>query len=323
MTLSTTPKKIKLHPWSLEYLRLKLLVSVFRFLALARPLIRPKPEPLPSTHERVLVQIPSRDARRTIKAYVHRPKSHRGRALPVHVTFHGSGFVLDSLGEDAVFVNHLIHRLGPDLVVIDADYRKAPEWPFPAAPNDAEDVLAHVLSRPDAYDPRRVTVGGFSAGGNLALVAASAFGPEKIAAVTSLYPVTDFLIPADKRRLKADVKPESGLPLPPWMSRLFNQSYFVDTAHKKDSAASVISRDPSSFPPTLVACGEVDTLYYDSQHLADKLAAAGIKSRFISIEQEGHGFDKLCKTQHSLQRREHVYSAFADWIQQAWDKNQN
>jgi acetyl esterase/lipase len=50
--------------------------------------------------------------------------------------------------------------------VLDVQYRLAPEHPFPAGAHDAEDVVRYVLARPQDYDPDRIVVSGFSAGGN-------------------------------------------------------------------------------------------------------------------------------------------------------------
>jgi acetyl esterase/lipase len=48
----------------------------------------------------------------------------------------------------------------------------APEWPFPAAPEDVKDIIDYVLKNKEGYlDTSRVVIGGFSAGGTLALTA--------------------------------------------------------------------------------------------------------------------------------------------------------
>ncbi|KAG8705722.1 hypothetical protein FRC08_001501 [Ceratobasidium sp. 394] len=83
---------------------------------------------------------------------------------------HGSGFVIGSLFEsDAEFYRDISREAGA--IVLDCDYAKAPTHTFPAAYDDVCDVIAHVLANQDGhYDTSRLTIGGFSAGGTLALV---------------------------------------------------------------------------------------------------------------------------------------------------------
>lgn len=48
----------------------------------------------------------------------------------------------------------------------------APENPFPAAPDDVKDIIDYVVANAEGYfDTSRITIGGFSAGGTLALTA--------------------------------------------------------------------------------------------------------------------------------------------------------
>ncbi|GAC75276.1 arylacetamide deacetylase [Moesziomyces antarcticus T-34] len=318
----------RLHDWSLRYLRLKIMVLVLRSLNSLRPLVHRNRPPLPHAFERHVVDIPSRDQNRTIRAHIYRSKrvapSSDGVAapLPVHITWHGSGFVLPNLGDDYAFIAHVLEQLGPDRTLIDADYRKAPEHPFPAASHDAQDLVNYVLAQPQVYDPHRITLGGFSAGGNLSLVVASQLGPTRIAGVAALYPAVDFTVRPGARTAPSKQRPDSGFALPNWMSNMFLDSYFVRDQDKSHPLCSVYFQDANRFPPVLLACGQGDTLHYASEKLVRKLTDAGRKdARFISVDNEGHGFDKLPRGPTSLQRRDHVYSEFANFIRNTWDQH--
>jgi acetyl esterase/lipase len=61
-------------------------------------------------------------------------------------------------------------------LVFDADYRKAPEHPFSAAIQDAEDIAYYLIANLDKYDPSNIFISGFSAGGSIAIVTASTLG---------------------------------------------------------------------------------------------------------------------------------------------------
>lgn len=116
----------------------------------------------------------SKDSRRKIVVDVYEPSESTNLArrgpLPVHVNFHGSGFVLPCHGSDAELCAHWAAQIG--CIALDSDYAKGPRHPYPAAIDDALDVLAYVESRKDLFDLSKITVGGFSSGANVAIQAA-------------------------------------------------------------------------------------------------------------------------------------------------------
>ncbi|EMR63797.1 putative esterase lipase protein [Eutypa lata UCREL1] len=74
-------------------------------------------------------------------------------------------------GTDALFCARLARDAG--IAVLDADYRKGPEHTFPRALHDAEDVLRWVAAQSHRFDRTPVAVSGFSAGGTIAVAAAT------------------------------------------------------------------------------------------------------------------------------------------------------
>lgn len=169
----------------LGYLRLKIIITFLRIFTRykAREPLRRDAELAEAGYsvrqEQLL--IPSRDSRRYITAALYLPSksiasfSPASQApSPVLVNWHGSGFCLTGLlGSNVLFAARVTHAL--QISVLDVDYRKAPEHPFPAAVHDVEDALRWVGSGENRrrFDPSRIAVSGFSSGGTLALVAAS------------------------------------------------------------------------------------------------------------------------------------------------------
>ncbi|KAG9121722.1 hypothetical protein FRC07_002202 [Ceratobasidium sp. 392] len=114
---------------------------------------------------------------RNIKINVFQPEEFDARKkYPVYMNFHGSGFVLQGLGSDADFCRFVSNQTGA--LVLDCDYAKAPERPFPAAPQDIKDIIDHVVKNQEGYfDTSKLAIGGFSAGGNLALTSGASQPP--------------------------------------------------------------------------------------------------------------------------------------------------
>jgi acetyl esterase/lipase len=122
--------------------------------------------------------------------------------LPSVINLHGSGFLLDTFGDDARFCQLIADQV--NCVVFDVDYSKAPEHPFPCANEDADSVLEWIAENVALNKkleekrkglcvcPDRVALTGFSSGGNLVLttcVRAKDSGRlDMIKAVVAFYP---------------------------------------------------------------------------------------------------------------------------------------
>ncbi|KAL5640359.1 hypothetical protein ACGC1H_007579 [Rhizoctonia solani] len=64
-----------------------------------------------------------------------------------------------------------------------------PEHPFLAAPNNVKGAIEYVLANTEGYfDTNRITIGGFSAGGALAITAKASLPKGTLKGVISIYP---------------------------------------------------------------------------------------------------------------------------------------
>lgn len=270
------------------------------------------------------IKIPSRDEGRFIPAIRYTPEGATG-ALPVHVNFQASGWVLMRLGLDRYMLSLFAKRL--NATVIDAAYRRAPWYRFPSAQDDCEDATAYVFANPSLYDSSRVTLGGSSAGGCMALVTAATFGPSKIKGVFSLYPVTRMERHAEmkKHKVQLNKKFHSGIVIPAWIMSFFVLAYANgDEAELNDVRFSPFKESVSKFPEhILLACGDADTLYGDGKVLIEKIHREGSEGQkknteFLSIPDEAHEFNNFPQSPHSVEWRDKLYEAAIAKLQAAW-----
>ncbi|MFI5953906.1 alpha/beta hydrolase [Cryptosporangium sp. NPDC051539] len=110
----------------------------------------------------------------SINAIVYRPDGVEN--APAYLNFHGGGFWIGG-GLDVLRAGAAVHgararTLG--VVVVDVDYRMAPEHKFPLPVEDCFAALTWVAANAEQLgaDPGRLAVGGGSAGGNLATAVA-------------------------------------------------------------------------------------------------------------------------------------------------------
>lgn len=91
----------------------------------------------------------------------------RAENCPVHVNFHGGGFIFPQNADDDRYCARLAAELRG--IVVDVDYAHSDRHPFPAALEQSWAVMKWVFSRCESWgaDPKRVSMGGHSAGGAL------------------------------------------------------------------------------------------------------------------------------------------------------------
>jgi acetyl esterase len=208
---------------------------------------------------------------------------------PVLVYFHGGGWVVGDLETHDGIARALANGAGCLVVLV--DYRRAPEHKFPAAAEDAYAVVKWVAERGlnGRSDPGRIAVGGDSAGGNLAAVAALMArdrGGPRLAFQLLLYPALE-------RRFETASYHEnaSGFGLTRDDMVWFWRQYLrddVDAAHAY--AAPLRAADLSGLPPALVLTAEYDPLRDEGRAYAERLEADGVPATEVRFAGMIHGF---------------------------------
>jgi acetyl esterase len=205
------------------------------------------------------------------------------------VYFHGGGFVIGDLETHDAPCRMLCADGAQH--VLSVAYRLAPEHPFPAAVDDAVAALgwaqAHAASL--GADPSRVAVGGDSAGGNLAAVAAQRAAHEGRPPIAQLlvYPVTDGV-----ERRPSDALFDEGWFLSQADRGTFAMHYHGAVAVAPDDPrlAPLRAPDLSGLPPALVVTAGFDILRDEGEAYAEALRAAGTSARTLRVTGFGHGF---------------------------------
>jgi acetyl esterase len=160
-------------------------------------------------------------------------------------------------------------------IIVSADYHRAPENKFPAAPNDAYAAFTWTLAHAKEFngDPTRVAVGGESAGGNLATVV-SIMARDKKATMPVhqllVYPVVD----NDMTR-PSYVQNAAAKPLNKPMMEWFFKHYAADAA--SPMALPLKNADLKGLPAATIVAAEIDPLMSEGKAYADALKKAGVK----------------------------------------------
>lgn len=293
-----------------QYIRLKAIVTLIRLInyIFTRPHFTPSP-----TCIRKVIRIPSRDLNRFINAWVYYPNNYSDtKKYGLVINWHGGAYCLPNLGMDHQFCEKIATE--NNVLVLDVDYRKAPEYPLPRAVEDAEDTFRWVESQGQMFDLDRVALSGFSSGGNLALVASSELRHKfkiNIRAVYAFYPGVDLSIPPEEKTV-----PEPIRPLPVSFQHLLADAYVPRMEDRKSPKASPMYAEGTSFPEhVILVASSGDIFTPEIEVFGKKLERAGRDVEIVRIE-GAHGCDKTINPKtFRPEARDFAYNRVAQSLQ--------
>lgn len=235
--------------------------------------------------------------------------AHAADALrPLVINIHGGGFVRGYQHRDTVFCAHLASRL--DAVVLDLDYRLAPEHVFPIPVLEVHDIVLWAIAHAAdlGIDPDRVAMGGHSAGGNLTAAVclmAARSGGLGLRAQFLDYPFLDAVTePADK------LEPHSIFTAD--RLRAFNALYGAKRESLADPLMSPLYAEEEALvgqPPAFVMIAGLDPLRFEAQRYAGRLITAGVDVTVRQYHDCDHGF-LIAGQAHHLEAR----ATLIDWL---------
>ena len=273
----------------------------------ARVVSNPEPPELKSVRS---LAIPAPHG--SIPARVYTPLRLReaNGLAPCLAFFHGGGWVIGNLDSHDVVCRKLADE--GQLIVISVDYRLAPEHKFPAAVDDAIAATKWIAGNAKelGIDASRLSVGGDSAGGNLAAVVAISArdgnGPA-IAGQVLIYPAIDFALTHPSHS-----EPETSILLTHSVIRWFRDHYLNGAADIDDWRASPArAKTLIGLPPAYVLTAGGDPLRDEGDEYAKRLKEAGVPVTYRNFPGQFHGFFTMGKL---LRQANVAASEIGDWL---------
>ncbi len=219
-------------------------------------------------------------------ARVYRPEG--AGPWPTLVFLHGGGFVIGDLDTHDQTCRRICS--GADTVVLAVDYRLAPEAAYPAAVDDALAAVRWAADHLSELGGRDLlAVGGDSAGGNLAAVAAQEL-PELVGAQVLICPTTHVLgdYPSRTDNGKGRFLEYAT------MLWFFDHYSAGDTSlDPDDPRLSPIFGDLEGLGPALVVTAEFDPLRDEGEAYADRLVQAGVTVDRVRYDGLVHNFQDM------------------------------
>ncbi|MEV0341794.1 alpha/beta hydrolase [Nocardia sp. NPDC050713] len=216
-----------------------------------------------------------------VRAYL--PKLSVKEKRPLLVWCHGGSFFsgdLDMPESDAVAREICVRA---DAVVVTVDYRLALGLHYPAPSDDVVAAFDWVVATAAALgaDEQRITIGGASAGGNLAAGAALRLrdrGTAAPASVLLLYPILHPVLPEPSEELAGKIAGLSPMLRPsPDLVEIVVENYLgVPASQAFSYGMPGVEADLRGFPPTMIINSEYDGVRASGELFADQLRQAGV-----------------------------------------------
>ena len=237
--------------------------------------------PVPEAVEREIAGVPCR---------VFTPD---GRPRAIYLHFHGGGMVTGAPVMMDIPNRELARAYR--LAVVSVDYRKAPEHPWPAGPDDGVAVARWLLEHGEQeFGSTRLLIGGESAGGYMTAIVALRIRDElgaidRVDGLNLVFGVYDWGRSPSQRGLR----PHAGFDILDPDGIEFFGNCFAPNRSGDERRAPEISpayADLRGLPPSLLSVGTCDHLLDDTLMLASRAAAAGVDVDLCVLPEMPHAF---------------------------------
>lgn len=209
---------------------------------------------------------------------------YTGRVI---LQLHGGGYIGPMKNVYRKFaVRYSKLSLGGDVLTL--DYKVAPEFPYPAALEDAVFAYRWLLEE-KKYHHSQIVIAGDSAGGGLALALCLYLKDHQIpmpSGIVTMSAWTDLTCSGDSYQVNYEIDPLFGNST----DNMLYQSSYIGDADPRDPYISPIFGNYEGFPPMLMQVGSDEVLLSDTLTIAEAAKGEKVKLRLSVYDGMFHVF---------------------------------
>ncbi|KAL3874427.1 hypothetical protein ACJMK2_037439 [Sinanodonta woodiana] len=203
------------------------------------------------------------------------------------VYFHGGGNVVGSRKTHDIVCKIISKKA--ECIVINVEYRLAPEYKFPANQNDANVAVEWVMRNKHVLGgthKSKVGVGGDSSGGRLAAIAC--YEVPGIDFQILIYPGAGYAV-----KFPSTEEFQNGPDLSNEVMNWYKNHYASEEDLLVPRMNPILQTSYSSLPPALFIVAELDRARDGCHAYCKKLAEAGVQTDLLTVDGSTHGFFAL------------------------------
>ncbi|MCQ4086710.1 alpha/beta hydrolase [Saccharibacillus sp. JS10] len=244
------------------------------------------------------------------------PLESNSTNLPVYINLHGGAFIMHDKEMDDLYCRYLANRA--NCVVVNVEYAKAPEYPFPQPIEQLYEVFQWIKNNAGHLniDVEKIMIGGQSSGANLA-AALCLYLEQKGEAQPLLQvlngPMLDFVTPFSNKP-----EPDMLRARYPQVAHFLNLCYVPKKGQAENPLASPVYAEINDrLAPALILIAEYDAFRPEAERYAAKLKAAGVEVESTLFKDCKHSFAHLGPKHKAEEAWEKIASTLKRYIKEA------
>jgi acetyl esterase/lipase len=246
------------------------------------------------------IQAPSSEVGRSIPVRLYRAtKESNGSLQPCLIYIHGGGMIMGNL--ETGNLNCLNFARTFDISVLSIEYRKAPEFPYPAAIDDCIDAISWIVSNSELFNIDLANLGiyGSSAGGGLVLGTVLKMRDQGKNVFKYMLPIYPMIDSSNTSNSSLEI---TNIGVWDRSTNIDAWNWYLNGNQADEYSAPAQAKNLAGLPQCYSDVGSFDLFLDENSSFFKRLSDAGVSTEFQVFQGAFHGSENLAP-ESELSRR--------------------
>jgi acetyl esterase/lipase len=237
------------------------------------------------------IQAPSSEVGRSIPVRLYRAaKESNGSQQPCLIYIHGGGMIMGNL--ETGNLNCLNFARTFDISVLSIEYRKAPEFPYPAAIDDCIDAISWIVSNSELFNIDLANLGiyGSSAGGGLVLGTVLKMRDQGKNVFKYMLPIYPMIDSSNTSNSSLEI---TNIGVWDRSTNIDAWNWYLNGNQADEYAAPAQAKNLAGLPQCYSDVGSFDLFLDENSSFFKRLSDAGVSTEFQVFQGAFHGSENL------------------------------